>query len=160
MPVTRFVAPGPGGAHAHADPPGDASVAVGSVSAALLVADEHVAQLGIVAEHVVQRQDHAARVAEEHVDALAEERLAEDVGADARAAQVACFVEHGLAGVLDRGRRGGPVVRDVAAPGCVVRTRPCLRVSLRDRHPSALRCRSCVGARQTKDPRLPARVLG
>ena len=111
------MAPGPGGAHAHADPPGDPRVAVGRVGAALLVADEDVAQLGVVAEDVVERQDHAARVAEEDVDALAEQRLAQDVGPDPRPLEVARLVEHRLAGVLDRGRLGRPVVGDVAAPG-------------------------------------------
>ena len=75
-----------GRAHADADPAGRAGVAVGGVGAALLVADEDVAELGVVAEDVVQRQDHAARVAEQDVDALAEQRLADDVGADPRSA--------------------------------------------------------------------------
>ncbi len=108
MPVTRFVAPGPGGAHAHADPAGHAGVAVGRVGAALLVADEDVAELGVVAEDVVERQDDAARVAEEDVDALAEERLADDVRADPGPLAVACLVEHPLAGPLD-GRRAPAV---------------------------------------------------
>ena len=63
--------------HADPDPAGDPGVAVGRVGAALLVADEDVAELGIVAEDVVERQDDPARVAEEDVDALAEERLAQ-----------------------------------------------------------------------------------
>ena len=92
------------GPHAHADPAGDPRVAVGGVGAALLVADEDVAELGVVAEDVVERQDHAARVAEEDVDALAEEGLAQDVGADARALEVATVMEHPLAGTLDRRR--------------------------------------------------------
>ena len=46
---------GSGGAHAHADLAGDTRVAVGGVGAALLVADEDVAELGIVAEDVVER---------------------------------------------------------------------------------------------------------
>ena len=75
---------------ADADPAGHAGVAVGRVGAALLVADEHVAQLRVVAEDVVERQDHAAGIAEEHVDALAEERLADDVGADAGPVAAAC----------------------------------------------------------------------
>ena len=104
MPVTRFVAPGPGRAHADADLAGDAGVAVGGVGAALLVADEDVAQLGVVAEDVVERQDHAAGVAEEDVDALAEERLADDVGADPRPPPRPRVVEHLLAGLLDRRR--------------------------------------------------------
>ena len=82
MPVTRLVAPGPRRAQADADPAGDPGVAVGGVGAALLVADEDVAQLGVVAEDVVEGQDHAAGIAEEDVDALAQERLADDVGPD------------------------------------------------------------------------------
>ena len=105
-----------GGAHAHADPTGDAGVAVGRVGAALLVADEDVAELGVVAEDVVERQDHAAGVAEEDVDALAEERLAEDVRPDPRALEVAGLVEHALASLLDGGRVGDPSPGHVAAP--------------------------------------------
>ena len=108
--------PGTRRAHADADPAGDPGVAVGGVRAALLVTDEDVAQLRVVAEDVVERQDHAARVAEEDVDALAEQRLAEDVGPDAGPLEVAALVEHVLAGALDRGRLGGPVAGHVAAP--------------------------------------------
>ena len=128
----------PGGAHAHADPAGDAGVAVGGVGAALLVADEDVAELGVVAEDVVERQDHAARVAEEDVDALAEQRLAEDVGADARARRSRASWSISLRAFSTAAAAGGPVVRDVAAPGRSAsssRTRPRLRISLRDRHP-------------------------
>jgi hypothetical protein len=113
------------------------------MGAALLVANEDVTELGIVAEHVVQRQDHAARVAEEDLDALAQQRLADDVGADPRAAQVARLVEHLLAGSLDRGGARRSLVRDVAAPrlrGVTARRRLC--VPFRDRHPWALRCRA------------------
>ncbi len=105
-----------GGAHAHADAAGDPGVAVRGVRAALLVADEDVAQLGVVAEDVVQRQDHAARIAEEDVDALAEEGLAQDVGTDARALEVARLVEHVLPGALDGGCVHRPVTGHVAAP--------------------------------------------
>ena len=114
IPVTRFVAPGPGRAHADADLAGDAGVAVGGVGAALLVADEDVAELGVVAEDVVERQDHAAGVAEEDVDALAEERLADDVGADPGPAPRPRVVEHRPAGLLDGGRVRRPVARHVA----------------------------------------------
>ena len=93
-----------GGAHAHADPAGHPGVAVGGVRAALLVADEDVAQLGVVAQDVVERQDHPARVAEEDVDALAQQRLAQDVRPDAGPLEVAPLVEHLLAGALDGGR--------------------------------------------------------
>ena len=50
-----------GRAHADADLAGGAGVPVGGVGAALLVADEDVAELGVVAEDVVERQDDAAR---------------------------------------------------------------------------------------------------
>ncbi len=53
------------GAHAHADPAARPGVAVGRVAAALLVADEDVPDLGVVAEDVVDREDDAARVAEQ-----------------------------------------------------------------------------------------------
>ena len=104
-------------AHAHADPAGDPGVAVGGVRAALLVADEDVAQLRVVAEDVVERQDHAARIAEEDVDPLAQQGLAQDVRPDARPLEVARLVEHALAGALDRERLRRPVVR---ARGCAV----------------------------------------
>ena len=103
-------------AHAHADLAGHPGVAVGGVGTALFVANEHVAQLGIVAEHVVQRQDHATRVAEEDIDTLAQERLAQYVGTDARALQVARVIQHPLPGVLDGGGVSRPLTRDVAAP--------------------------------------------
>ena len=112
----EFVAPA-GRAQAHAHPTGDTSVAVRGVGATLLMAHEDVAELRIVAEHVVERQDHAARIAEDDIHALAQERLAQDVRPDARSLEVARFVEHPLAGSLDRGRRGGPVVGHVAPPG-------------------------------------------
>jgi hypothetical protein len=59
--------PGTARAHAHADLAARAGVAVGGVPAALLVADEDVAELRVVAEDVVDRQDDAAGVAEEDV---------------------------------------------------------------------------------------------
>ena len=102
-------------AHAHADPTGDPGIAVGGVGAALLVADEHVAELRVIPEDVVEGQDDAARIAEEDVDALAEQGLAQDVGADARALEVARLVEHGLAGLLDGRGMGRPVAGHVAA---------------------------------------------
>ena len=124
------------GAHAHADPTGHPRVAVGGVRAALLVADEDVAQLGVVAEDVVERQDHAARIAEEDVDALAQERLAQDVRADPGPLEVAALVEHPLPGALDRGGLGGAVIGDVAAPGAGWRRGPrrVRGLSLCDRH--------------------------
>ncbi len=77
---------GAAGAETDADPAAGPSVAVGSVRGSLLVTDEDGAQLWIVGPDVVERQDDAAGVAEDDIDALADERLAERVGADARAA--------------------------------------------------------------------------
>ena len=102
--------------HADPDPAGHPRVAVRRVRPALLVADEHVAELRVVPEHVVERQDHPARVAEEDVDALAQERLAQHVGPDAGPPELAALVEHLLAGALDGRRLGRPVVGHVAAP--------------------------------------------
>ena len=56
-----------GGAEADAHLAAGAGEAVGRVRRALLVADEHVPQGRVVAQHVVQRQDHPAGVAEEDV---------------------------------------------------------------------------------------------
>ncbi len=106
------------GAQADADLAGGAGVAVGGVGGALLVADEDVAEVGMVAQDVVERQDHAARVAEEDVDALAEDRLDDDVGADPGAlpaplggllADAGALVEHLPPGLLHGlgGRRPG-----------------------------------------------------
>ena len=129
-------------AHADADPTGDPGIAVGGVGAALLVADQDVAQLRVVAEDVVERQDHAARIAEEDIDALAQEGLAQDVRPDARPLEVARLVEHALAGALDRGRfrRCRRRARDCAgwrsARAGRARTRWPGRFALRHRHRS------------------------
>ena len=124
-----------GRAHADADLAGDAGVAVGGVGAALLVADEDVAQLGVVAEDVVERQDHAAGVAEEDVDALEEERLADDVGADPRPLPRPRVVEHRPAGLFDGRRVRGPVAGDVAPARVRARRRRTRR--FRRLHPSS-----------------------
>ncbi len=100
------------GAHAHADLAARPRVAVGRVAAALLVADEDVADLRVVAEDVVDREDDAARVAEQRVGALEDERLHERVGADAGPLPVADLVEHVPACLLDR--RSAPRCRHPA----------------------------------------------
>ena len=104
------------GAHAHADPAARAGVAVRRVAAALLVTDEDVPDLGVVAQDVVDREDDAARVAEQDVGALDDERLHERVGADPRPLARPHVAEHVLARLLDRRRARRPVVRHVAAP--------------------------------------------
>ncbi len=132
------------GAQADAHLPGDPRIAVGRVGAALLMADEDVAQLGVVPEDVVEGQDHTTRIAEEDVDALAKERLADHVGADPAALERLGVVEHRVARLLDRGRAGGAVVGHVAvADGLPGRARAGRRLSLRlrrfalrDRHQS------------------------
>ena len=130
------------GAHAHADPSGHAGVAIGGVGTALLVANEDVPQLRIVAEDVVQRQDHAARVAEEDVDALSHQGLANDVGPDPGPPSRPGVVEHLAPGALDRDCSRRPVAGDVAAALGRARTRRLRRALLGDRHrwaPSVIR---------------------
>ena len=142
------------GAHAHADPAARAGIPVGRVAAALLVADEHVADLGVVAEDVVDREDDAARIAEEHVRALTDERLHEGVRADPGPLGGPHLVEHRGPRALDVGGRRRPVARDVAP----ALRRTCRRFALRDRHPWSLRPIGPATARTCKDPRHPARV--
>ena len=72
---------GAGGSEANAGAPGDAGVAVGGVGGGLLVADEDVLDVGVVAELVVERKDNAAGVAEEDVDAFGPEAFHEDFSA-------------------------------------------------------------------------------
>ena len=102
------------GAHAHADLAARPGVAVGRVAAALLVADEDVPDLGVVAEDVVDREDDAARVAEQRVGALEDQGLHQRVGADPGPLAVADLVEHGAARGLDRGGLRRAVARHVA----------------------------------------------
>ena len=82
-PVTRLMAPGPRGRDRDAHAAGCAAVAVGRVRAALLMADEDVAQREL-AQHVVDGQDRPAGVAEDGGDALADQRLAYGARTDAR----------------------------------------------------------------------------
>ena len=138
------------GAHAHADLAAGPRVAVGGVAAALLVPHEHVPDLGVVAEDVVDRQDDAARVAEQGVGALEDQRLHQRVRPDPRALEPAPgpLVEHVAPRLLDRGRGGGAVARHVAAARRAGRARvspwPAARPSssscpLRSLRPAALR---------------------
>ncbi len=110
---------GAAGAEADADLAAGAGVAVGRMGGALLVADEDGAQLGMVGPDVVEGQDDAARVAEDDLHALADERLAERVRADARAVQWLAVAEHVAAGLLDGLCLRCPEGRHVAAAaGC------------------------------------------
>ena len=78
MPVTMLVAPGPGGGDRDADLAGRARIAVGHVRRALLVADEDVADR-VVEHRVVGRQNRAARIAEDDVDAFAHQAFPENL---------------------------------------------------------------------------------
>jgi hypothetical protein len=83
----------------------------------LLVAHEDVSQLWVIGEHVVERQDHAARVAPDHVAPLAQQRFAQRVCTDARSRAVAgidaCVAQHLLARALRLRRGSGPRTRNV-----------------------------------------------
>ncbi len=152
---------GSGGAHAHAHATRHPCVAVRRMCPALLVPDQHVAELRVVTQDVIQRQDHATGVAEEHIDALAEQRFAQDVGTDPGPPQVAGLVEHPLPGSLHGGRFRAPGVRHVTAShrrrsrGAA---RTLRRVAPGDRHgPGSSVMARCM-FEKTKDPRRPARV--
>ena len=71
---------GAGGDQRHSRPSRGAGVAVGRVHAPLLVADEEVLQRA-GEEHVVDAEDHAARVPEQMGDVFADQALDEDLGA-------------------------------------------------------------------------------
>ena len=114
-------------AQADPHPAGDPGIAVGGMGPALLVADQHVAQLGVIAQHVVERQDHAAGIAEEDVDALAQERLAHDIGADPAALERLGVAQHRVAGVFNGGRSGRAVIGHVTPPNVRRGGRPARR---------------------------------
>ncbi len=72
---------GAAGADANADLPSRAGVALGGVAGALLVPAEHVAQLVAIFPHrIVERHDRAAGDSEHHIDAIADQRLAHNLG--------------------------------------------------------------------------------
>ena len=123
------------------------------MGAALLVSDEDVTDLGVLAEDVVERQDDAAGIAEEDVDPLPDEGLADDVRADPRPASRSRVVEHRPTRPLDIGGVGGSVSRHVG-PG-----------RAGTRRPPGVPSRQChrslpiqVVSRTNKNPRHPARV--
>ena len=70
MPVTALVTPGPGGDQRDADLVRRARVAVGGVDGALLVPHQHVLDLVLLEELVVDVEDRAARIAEDVLDAF------------------------------------------------------------------------------------------
>ena len=164
-----------GRSHADPDLARDAGIAVGGVGAALLVPDQDVTELRIVAKDVVERKDHPARVAEEDVDTLEEERLADDVRPDPSTVPRPRVVEHRPAGGFDGCGVCRAIGRDVAAPfrpGFGLAWR-CRRLPLRHRHRSCLPSRlpawpgdPPIAARAavdgsfmaSKNPRHPARV--
>ena len=155
----------PGGAHAHADLARHAGVAVGGVGAALLVADEDVAELRVVAEDVVEGQDHPARVAEHDVDALAEQRLADDVGADPGPLAVGAPRGASSRACSTAPRPGRPSPARGCAARAVGAASPLAPAGVAGSRPFVIVIASgppCdawpVSARTSKDPRLPARV--
>ena len=104
MPVTALVAPGPEVTMHHADLAGRAGVALGRVHRAAFLADQDVADVVLLKQLVVDRQDGAAGIAEYIRDALIDERLDENL----RTGHF--FVRHCLLllGVsVPRARRGG-----------------------------------------------------
>ncbi len=70
MPVTALVTPGPEVTSATPDLVARPRVAVGRVDRALLVPDQHVLDLLLLEELVVDVEDRAARIAEDVLDAL------------------------------------------------------------------------------------------
>ena len=61
---------GAGGDEQHADLAGRARIALGGMRRALLVAHENMLHLLLMEEHVIDRKDRAARIAEQNLDAL------------------------------------------------------------------------------------------
>jgi len=88
---------GAGGGDAHAGEPRRPRVALGREHAALLMAREHVANGRGARERLVDLHRRAARVGEDGGDALALQRLHEDVGTLARLAWLEAR-EEGLGG--------------------------------------------------------------
>ena len=66
----------------------------------LLVPNQDVPQVGVVAQDVVERQDDAAGIAEEEVDTLADQRFANGVCPDPGPFPNRSLVEHRLASGL------------------------------------------------------------
>ena len=64
---------GAGGHQHHADLAGRAGIALGGVHGALLVADQDVAQRVLLEDRVIDRQDGAAGIAEDMLDALVDQ---------------------------------------------------------------------------------------
>ena len=107
---------GAGGGEADAGAPGDARVTVGGVCGSLFVADQDVLDVGVLAELVIERQNNAAGVAEEDIDALRTEAFHQDFSAgESHAGSFRVLVaagDTGNAGLWDR--RGAPSRRSTA----------------------------------------------
>ena len=99
---------GAGGGQADAGASGDAGVAVGGVRGGLLVADQDVLDVGVLAQGVVERQDDAAGVAEEDFDPLGTQAFHQDSGAGQT---------HGVL-LNDRSARSPGVVHSFAVLSC------------------------------------------
>ena len=85
-PVTALVAPGPEVTSTHADLAGRAGIALRRMDRALLVADQHVLDLVLVEQRIVDRQHRAARIAEEVLDPLVLQGADHHLGAGHRLA--------------------------------------------------------------------------
>ena len=81
MPVTALVTPGPEVTSATPTFSGRARIAVGGVHRGLLVAHQHVLDLVLLEERVVDVQHRAAGIAEDVLDALRLQAAHEDLGA-------------------------------------------------------------------------------
>ena len=73
---------GPRCGHDHARLAGGAGIPFGGVHAALFVTDQDMAQTVLFVELVVERQRHAARIAEYHLHVLIDQRFDDDFTAD------------------------------------------------------------------------------
>ncbi len=104
---------GAGSDQHHAGPAGGAGVPLGRMGRALFVADQHVAQLVLVEQGVVDRQHRAARIAEDHLDALVLEGAHDHFGAGhglGLGLGLDGLVQgHGLDFGLDAGKKKGPL---------------------------------------------------
>ena len=111
QPGHRVRRPRPRGHQHHADLAGGARIALGRVHRAPLLADQDVADRVLLEQRVVDRQDGAARVAENHLHALVLQGAQQDLGPRLGG----CLAGDCLAGVCRHGHV--PYGRDGRAPG-------------------------------------------